>query len=300
MKQRAITSVFIVLAVGLAIASTLLLKEIFDVFIAIIGVISAVEVSNILFKQEKQHNRFLGGMYVAILYIPIVFAMDTRTSLPMLLVWMLVAFVSWTIITFVYELIKSIKAGDESKFKSSLISAKNTAFVGIYPSLLVSMFYVINHLDGFTNITNKYLTLWMIVLVWAITMLSDTFAYLVGRTFKGPKVCPKVSPNKTWSGCIGGLLGGVAGALAVWGILHVSAFSSILSILDINVWIFIAIGAIGSAISQAGDFYESFLKRKAGVKDSGNLFPGHGGMLDRIDALMFNTLFIALFLIFIL
>ena len=137
-------------------------------------------------------------------------------------------------------------------------------------------------------------------MVFAITMLSDTFAYLIGRTFKGPKVCPKISPNKTWSGCIGGLIGGVAGALSVWGILHVNAFSSALSFLDINVWIFIGLGIIGSAISQMGDFYESFLKRKSGIKDSGNLFPGHGGMLDRIDALMFNVMFISLFLIFIL
>lgn len=300
MKQRAITSVFIVLAVGLAIASTLLLKEIFDIFIAVVAVISAVEVSNILTKQNKEHNRFMGSMYIAILYVPIVFAMDTTCNLPMLLVWMIVAFVSWTIITFIYEISKKIKSNQENKLKNSLISTKNTAFIGLYPCFFVSMYFIVNHLDSFANITNKYLCLWMIILIWAITMLSDTFAYLVGRTFKGPKVCPKISPNKTWSGCIGGLIGGVAGALSVWGILHISAFSSILSILNINIWIFIAIGIIGSAISQAGDFYESFLKRKADVKDSGNLFPGHGGMLDRIDALMFNLMFISLFLIFIL
>lgn len=300
MKQRAITSVFIVIAVGLAISSTLLLKEIFDVFMAVVAIISAAEVSNILLKREKEHNRFLGCMYIAILYVPIVFAADTSCNLPMLLVWLLVAFAAWSVITFIYEFSKNIKVNKENKLKNSLISTKNTAFIGLYPCLFVSMFFVINHLDSFSNITNKYLTLWMVVMVWAITMLSDTFAYLVGRTFKGPKVCPKISPNKTWSGCIGGLIGGVAGALSVWGILHVSAFSSILSILDINIWIFIAIGLIGSAISQMGDFYESFLKRKAEIKDSGNLFPGHGGMLDRIDALMFNTMFISLFLIFIL
>lgn len=300
MKQRSITSIFIVLAVALAIASTLLLKEIFDVFMAVIAVISATEVSNIFIKQEKIHNRFMGCMYIAVLYVPIVFGMDTSCTLPMLIIWMLVAFVSWTIITLIYEFSKNIKANKENKFKNSLISTKNTAFIGFYPCLLVSMFFVINHLDGFADITNKYLSLLMIVLIWAITMLSDTFAYLIGRTFKGPKVCPKISPNKTWSGCIGGLIGGVAGALAVWGILHVKVFSSVLSILNINIWIFIGIGIIGSAISQVGDFYESFLKRKADVKDSGNLFPGHGGMLDRIDALMFNTMFISLFLIFIL
>ena len=300
MKQRAITSVFIVLAVGLAIASTLLLKEIFDVFMSLIAIISAVEVSNILLKQDKKHNRFLACMYVPILYVPFVFAINTSFNLPMLFVWMIVAFISWTILSFIYEFGKKAKLHEDNKFKNATISVKNTAFIGLYPCLFVSMFFIINHLDGFVNITNKYLSLWMIVLIWAITMLSDTFAYLVGRTFKGPKVCPKVSPNKTWSGCIGGLIGGIAGALAVWGILHVNAFASILSILNINVWIFIAIGLIGSAISQAGDFYESFLKRKAGVKDSGKLFPGHGGMLDRIDALMFNTMFIALFLIFIL
>lgn len=300
MKQRTITGVFIVLAVALAICSTLLVKEIFDIFIAIVAVVSASEMSNILTKQNRDHNKFMGCMYIAILYVPIVFCADSSCSLIELLGWVCVAFVAWTIITFFYELTRKIKAGEDKKFKSTLNSAFNTLYLGVYPGFLLSMFFIINHVAEFSAIPNKYFALWMLVLIYVITMLSDTFAYLVGRTFKGPKVCPKISPNKTWSGCIGGLLGGVVGALAIYGILQINAFSSILTTLNINVWVFVLIGLIGSAISQVGDFYESYLKRRANVKDSGNLFPGHGGMLDRIDALMFNTMFISLFLICIL
>lgn len=300
MKQRAITSIFIVLAVALAICSTMLIKEIFDIFIAIIAVVSAAEMSNILTKQNREHNKFMGCMYIAILYIPVVFCQDAKTNLFELLAWICLTYVIWTIITFIYELVRKTKADEQDKFKSSVTSTFNTLYIGVYPGFLLSMFFVINHMAELVAVSNKYFSLWLIVLIFAITMLSDTFAYLVGRTFKGPKVCPKISPNKTWSGCIGGLIGGVVGALSIWGILHVNAFSSILVTLNINVWVFIIIGIIGSAISQVGDFYESFLKRRAGIKDSGNLFPGHGGMLDRIDALMFNTLFITFFLICIL
>ena len=68
--------------------------------------------------------------------------------------------------------------------------------VGLYPAFLLSMFFVISHLNGYMTIPNKYTSLWIVVLIFAITMLSDTFAYLIGSTLKGPKVCPKISPNK--------------------------------------------------------------------------------------------------------
>ena len=136
-------------------------------------------------------------------------------------------------------------------------------------------------------------------MIFAITWLTDTFAYLVGRTFKGPKLAPKISPNKTISGAIGGLLGGIVGAMLVYALVYkVSALSEILS--RLSWWHFLIIGVLGSAFGQIGDLFESKLKRNAGVKDSGNIFPGHGGMLDRIDAMIFISTFVYIVIFFLL
>ncbi len=116
------------------------------------------------------------------------------------------------------------------------------------------------------------------LVVILITWLSDSGAYLVGRSFGRRQLIPVVSPKKTVEGLAGGLV-----AAALTGALGVALFG-----LDVS-WIYglllgIAIGVIG----VVGDLAESILKRQAGVKDSGTLIPGHGGMLDRIDALLFT------------
>lgn len=111
-----------------------------------------------------------------------------------------------------------------------------------------------------------------------ITWMSDTFAYLVGRQFGRRKLSPVVSPNKS----IEGLIGGTAGA-AVTGALAFAAFG-----LDSHLWIGALVGAILAIFGLFGDLSESVLKRQAGVKDSGTIIPGHGGMLDRLDAILFT------------
>lgn len=300
MKKRAITSIFIVLATTLAIVSKLWINEIFDIFIAIIGVVSASEICNMLRTKDIKHNRFMACMFIAVLYMPVIFAEDTVIGIGQLLLIMLGCLVAWWLVTFIYEISINLKNNERDLMKQSLKSSGWTILVCIYPAVLLSMFYVLNHLDGYMAINNQYFTLWMIVAVFAITMLSDTFAYLVGSTLKGPKVCPKISPNKSWSGCIGGVIGGIVGALLIFAVLHINSFSSILQIIDCNAWGFVALGAIGSILSQIGDFFESYLKRRAGVKDSGNIFPGHGGMLDRIDALMFNVVFVTIFVVLVI
>ncbi len=115
-------------------------------------------------------------------------------------------------------------------------------------------------------------TLFVLAIVWA----SDIGAYLVGRLVGGPKLAPSISPGKTWSGAGGGLLGAVAAGLAI-----APCFSTGYSPLHV-IGLAIALGII----SQAGDLLESALKRRFGVKDSGRIIPGHGGLLDRVDALL--------------
>ena len=113
------------------------------------------------------------------------------------------------------------------------------------------------------------LTFWMMIVTWA----TDIFAYFAGRAIGGPKLAPRISPNKTWAGLGGGIAGAAAtGALAAW-------------YFDLGAP-FLYIGGAMGAIAQAGDLYESWLKRRAGVKDSGTILPGHGGALDRLDGLL--------------
>jgi phosphatidate cytidylyltransferase len=113
------------------------------------------------------------------------------------------------------------------------------------------------------------LTFWAMALVWA----CDSGAFFAGRAIGGPKLAPAISPNKTWAGFLGGLL-----AAAVFAYILVALF---------GLPVLLAVATPGLAVlAQLGDLYESNLKRRAGVKDSGNLLPGHGGIMDRLDGLV--------------
>lgn len=122
-----------------------------------------------------------------------------------------------------------------------------------------------------------------IIFLFAIVWGTDIAAYFNGRALGGPKLAPKFSPNKTWSGAIGGALAGCAGGTVV-------AFFA-LNTTPANLFIpFLALAL--SVISQIGDIFESWVKRKFGVKDSGHLLPGHGGFMDRVDGLVFAAIFL--------
>lgn len=125
---------------------------------------------------------------------------------------------------------------------------------------------------------------WWIVLVLAVTFLNDTGAYFAGRTLGRRKLYPRVSPAKTWEGFVGGLVGGVIGAVGVTALSGgLGAEPLPLSLASAG-----ALGLVVAAVASAGDLVESLLKRAFSVKDSGRLIPGHGGMLDRLDAVLFT------------
>ncbi|MCW9032643.1 MAG: phosphatidate cytidylyltransferase [Rhodospirillales bacterium] len=115
------------------------------------------------------------------------------------------------------------------------------------------------------------LIFWLVFVVWA----TDVGAYAFGRTIGGPKVMPSVSPKKTWAGLIGGMICAALIGYAASYYLPVG-----------NLILFVTISGFLAVIAQVGDFFESGVKRKFGVKDSSNLIPGHGGILDRVDGLL--------------
>jgi phosphatidate cytidylyltransferase len=117
----------------------------------------------------------------------------------------------------------------------------------------------------------------LIVLILLIAWVGDTGAYFAGRFLGKKKLYEAVSPKKTWAGAWGGIAGSLLGAVFVK-----------LVLLDALTWVDVVVVAlIGSVLGQVGDLAESLIKRAVGVKDSGSLLPGHGGMLDRIDAVLF-------------
>jgi phosphatidate cytidylyltransferase len=139
----------------------------------------------------------------------------------------------------------------------------------IIPFPIASLIYL-NHLTS-----NYAITLMYFFSIWSV----DTFAMFGGKTFGGFKLAPKISPNKTWSGLI---LGCIASGIACY------IISRIFYIYKFPV-AFFTYGLINGVVSQISDIFISYFKRKCNVKDSGNLIPGHGGVLDRFDSIIFSA-----------
>ena len=129
--------------------------------------------------------------------------------------------------------------------------------------------------------------LWMFAVVWT----TDVTAYFVGRAVGGPKLWPKVSPNKTWSGFLGGLAGAVLAGTSLAAFADARAGYDMADIVTI-----VTLSGIASVASQAGDLAESAMKRHFGVKDSGRLIPGHGGFMDRLDGFAAVAILVCLLL----
>ncbi|WP_247710142.1 phosphatidate cytidylyltransferase [Qipengyuania xiapuensis] len=127
----------------------------------------------------------------------------------------------------------------------------------------------------------------MIVGVVGTVIAVDTFAYFFGRTIGGPKIAPAISPSKTWAGLLGGIVGASSWlAIFIYFAARQISGANTLGFEPAEIGMIVGIGAVLAVAAQAGDFLESWLKRKAGVKDSSNLIPGHGGFFDRTDGMI--------------
>lgn len=122
--------------------------------------------------------------------------------------------------------------------------------------------------------------MYLTVILFLVVIIGDIAAYFAGKFFKGPKLMPSVSPNKTWAG----LMGGVVGSLIF--IMIANAYKPFLP-----VEVAVIVGLAFAVVGQIGDLIMSMYKRRVGVKDTGNIIPGHGGLLDRIDSLLLATPF---------
>ncbi len=160
---------------------------------------------------------------------------------------------------------------EDREAKSLGISLLGVPYIGLP---VIAMIWLRSDADyGFAAILYLFITVWTV----------DIFAYIAGRSLGGPKFAPRISPKKTWSGFIGGVSAGAVAGLAFGYFL---GDTSLVKIAFISLLI--------GVISQLGDLFESVFKRHFNVKDASNLIPGHGGLFDRVDGLMFGALAAAL------
>lgn len=157
--------------------------------------------------------------------------------------------------------------------KYNFLSAGATIIGILYIPLFFSYLYLIRSIHG----VGLYLVWFVFISSW----FSDTFAYFTGRVLGKIKLCPTISPKKTVEGSIGGIISSIMGCIVYGMVLNR------LSILNIPILHLAIMGLLGSILSQLGDLAASSIKRNVGIKDYGNIMPGHGGVLDRFDSILF-------------
>ena len=216
--------------------------------------------------KKELFNRIL----TSIILLPILFYATVYSGIYLITLLILFNFLS------MYEIIKN---------------TKNILFIFFASIVLIFSFYSFYYLRGDTEYS-------LIILFWilASTFLSDIGGYIFGKILKGRKLT-KISPNKTYSGAFGSLISSCL-SLPLINLLQVSFFNKILiNFLELN---FLILTVLISFVCQTGDIFVSFLKRKINIKDISNILPGHGGVLDRIDGLVFVLIFCFLLKLFAL
>lgn len=174
----------------------------------------------------------------------------------------------------------------------------STAFILFYPIVLLSIFFLINGKTtlGDNPVNENYGDMIGIMLALFIPVFTDTFAYFTGMAIGGKKLCPEISPKKTIAGAVGGIVGGIAASVMVFLLFDFyGVFDSIKNVnvhalttnMNVSLAIYMVIGLVGAVVSEVGDLAASWIKRRAEIKDFGKIFPGHGGIMDRLDSIMF-------------
>lgn len=298
MKKRLPTSI----AIFIFTLGFVLLRQFnilfFDGFALAIMLGAIIEMISAHKKQKKPIDKAL------LLLIPLIeFAIFNLAKGKMILILNLALLILAIIYLLTFEIILFAKNREKNKeLEQAEVSAhlfdrtKNTMMIFAYPILPLVFMFVLNHMGyqlGYLGIS----------LIFAVAMMTDTFAYLFGSAWGKRKFIPEVSPKKSIAGVIGGFVGGILGAGLVFVFFYFTKWFDVLNtvsllkaILSLGI-----IGIVASYANQLGDLVASAYKRKVGIKDFSNIFPGHGGFMDRVDGMMFVSVvvFIVLSLFFV-
>ena len=313
MKKRLLTGSIILLVAALFLVTTLYTPYAFDLFVGVLAVMGCVEVSRVLERKRMFSNILFVGSFPAIFYIAMQIGIINDRPWFYFVLYFIIILLALFLFNYLFTIIfKKTTLRERDKYgivvsnnKYALQKCMNSTFIMIYPAILFACLFIINHFFDFSfnsiSIENPALVItFFLVLIFAVTMITDSMALVVGMTCKGPKLCPLISPKKTISGAIGGLIfGSGAGVLVFYLFTLNSTFASMMATLNITWWMILIVSVITSIIGQIGDLVASALKRSARVKDYGTIFPGHGGVMDRVDGLIFNafTILIAMFIL---
>ncbi len=242
LKTRILSALFLIPPV---LAATWLGGWVFLLLCVIAGMLIGWEWSGLFCTQAQRRNIFVGWIGITVLLAAILAHFHHVLLLPVLLV----SFLALLVIQFVRE---------------ALVLPSFGVLYAAAPAAALVMLR-----------QDPTYGLWAVVWLFAVVWATDIAAYFAGRTFGGPKLAPRFSPNKTWSGLAGGVIAAAAAGYAVS--LQIGEGSALLLAL---------FSGLMAVVAQAGDLLESALKRHVGVKDSSQLIPGHGGMMDRLDGLV--------------
>ena len=315
MKQRVLTGAALLAFMVLMFFSKTITPYIFDAFIVYIGIMAGLEMANLLAKFGYYNSKIAIGIYPVLSYA--LFKLCTIKELSLYLVLVLQIALVILVAGFVSLICLFSKQNSDNEIKTrkinctveqfSLYKGVQTLFALLYPAFIIGLLFYINNIQSmtyiFTDVTDTahFISLFLLIYTFVVPVFVDTFAMLTGSIFKGKKLCEKISPKKTVSGAIGGLIWGVLASVALFFIFNsIDTFRTIFISLNLTWWKILIVGIISSVVCQAGDIFESFIKRKAEVKDSGDILPGHGGILDRIDSHLANIIVVFVFMLLIL
>ena len=280
----------------------------FDVFLGFLMLVSALEIENLMRKMDRPtYLVVIGGFPVLAFFLTIIavnLGLNVLEYLLISIIALVVIFVLWFAVPLIFSK-QTKKSMADDGYIGSLVyytfsKSLNTIFVCIWPTLLMSFAFIINHFTAMQVAQDSYLVayqsttdlgLFGLVLLFVTTMFADTCAMLSGRLVKSSKISmQKLGPGKSWSGLVGGILGAMLGAIIVFVIFNsFSGYNSLFGVVGLNVWWMLLAGLFCGVLSMLGDIFSSFFKRRAGVKDYSQIIPGHGGIMDRINGLVVNS-----------
>jgi len=265
---RAITgSIFVIVIVASILFSHYFFSAVFLVF-TILGVNEYYSIV----KSENKKPQYFAGVFLSI----ILFCLMALISMDAISIKYLIILLPLFFIPFVIEL-----------FRNKILPIDNlaTTLSGIiYIAIPLSLLNFIPNISLEIGVYNKGILLGLFVLIWT----NDTFAYFVGVKFGKTKLFERISPKKTWEGSIGGLF-----------FSTIAAYFLSLSFSELSISEWLGMALIVVVFGTLGDLTESMFKRSLNIKDSGNILPGHGGILDRLDALFISVPFVFFYLILI-